>query len=751
MAGEEQARELHAFVLELGRALSLAGAAVGETQERLTTVAAANGAGDARIVVLPTALLVAFGRARWATIEAIPQLGASFRLDQVSALYELVKEAERGAVEPGEGLRRIAAIRAMRARHRAAVALLGYVAMTVGLCLVLGPSWSDVGIAAGFGALVGCLVLLARGRQTLLVLVPVISATAVSALTFEFVRHGVADPGLRTLIAPLVTFLPGGMLTTATVELASGEMVAGASRLVSGSLQLLLLAFGIVAGAELAGLPSASVLRDEHASLLGWWAPWLGVVVFGLAAALYFSAPRGSVRWLLVVLLTAWVGQLVGGALFGAGVSGFFGAIAMTPVALAIARLPGGPPSQVTFLPAFWLLVPGALGLLGVTEVVGDPASAGLQDLVQPLASIVSIALGVLCGVSLYRGAAGAPALLRHGAPPAEAVARLRRAMRRGLAWDRAAASLGALCALPAAAVAAQDPVRGAALAIGVVPAVLLGIPPRRRGRLAIPVVGALAAVALLVGGALAEAPALAVCAIALLGVLGALLARRSRAGTVALTLALPLVGVGLSFSDVGSAASLAGLIFAGSLIACAVALLYPERTASAGAPARPAPAPTVGYGLRLGLAGASAAAVGFLLDLDHVGWACAAALLVMRPAAELQRLRSVGRLLAVLAGMLAAIALIALGVPDGWYAPAVLAAVAAAAGTHAGRWYATAAFTTFLVFVALLQATPQDTAWRFGERLGETALGVALAYAFGLLLPALLRRRGGRRLTQRS
>lgn len=43
-------RELHAFVLELGRALSLAGTAVSETQERLVRVAEASGAGDARIV-----------------------------------------------------------------------------------------------------------------------------------------------------------------------------------------------------------------------------------------------------------------------------------------------------------------------------------------------------------------------------------------------------------------------------------------------------------------------------------------------------------------------------------------------------------------------------------------------------------------------------------------------------------------------------------------------------------------------------
>ena len=135
--------------------------------------------------------------------------------------------------------------------------------------------------------------------------------------------------------------------------------------------------------------------------------------MFGVAASVYFSAPRGALRWLLVVLLAAWTGQVLGDALVGGVASGFIGALVMTPVALAVALLPAGPPSQVTFLPAFWLLVPGALGLIGVADVVGNPASASVEALVKPLGAIVSIALGVLCGVSLFRGLAGAPSLLR--------------------------------------------------------------------------------------------------------------------------------------------------------------------------------------------------------------------------------------------------------------------------------------------------------------------------------------------------
>src|SRR5262245_28763368 len=283
--------ELQAFVLELGRALSLAGTAVSETQERLSAVAAASGEADARVIVLPTALMISFGRTGSATIESIPQVSGALRLDQISALYELVEAAERGEVEPPDGLARLKVIRAMPPRYGPLVTIVAYALMTVGLCLVLRPAWSDLPISAGLGAVVGVLALVSRTHPTLRVLVPVLSATIVSAATFELVKHGAVDPGLSALIAPLVTFLPGGALTTGTVELASGEMVAGSSRLVYGAVQLLLLAFGIVAGAELVGLPSEAVVHDASFAVLGSWAPWLGVLVFGIGTSLHFSAP----------------------------------------------------------------------------------------------------------------------------------------------------------------------------------------------------------------------------------------------------------------------------------------------------------------------------------------------------------------------------------------------------------------------------------------------------------------------------
>lgn len=410
---EDASPELEAFLLGLGRALSLAGTAVSETQERLATVAAAYGVEDVQVVAFPTTVTVAFGPGEHARIEVVPQRTGALRLDQIAALYDVVKLAEQAAIPPGDGLARIARISSMSARFGRLGRLAGYTLMTAGLSLVLRPTLDDLALAAGLGLWVGCLDLWAGRRRTVRTLIPVVAAMSVSAISFVAVRHGVADPGLNTVVAPLVAMLPGAALTTATVELASGEMVAGASRLVDGTLQLMLLAFGIVAGAQLAGGAAGHALDAGAPELLGAWAPWLGVLLFGIATALYVSAPKGALRWVLVVLLVAWLAQLLGKQLIGANMSGFVGAFAMTPVALAVSRLPGGPPSQVTFLPAFWLLVPGALGLIGLTKFLGNPATAVVQDLVTPVVSIVAIALGVLCGASLDRAVAGVPGRLR--------------------------------------------------------------------------------------------------------------------------------------------------------------------------------------------------------------------------------------------------------------------------------------------------------------------------------------------------
>jgi uncharacterized membrane protein YjjP (DUF1212 family) len=397
-ASEHELVELQQFLIYLGSALTAAGEAVNEIQEHLRRVAVAYGAPNARITVLPTFVVLSLEPARPATLEPTRQLRGVLRLDQTAALFELLRDAERAEVRPAEGTARIAEIVAMKPRFGHAVTILGHVVLTVGICLVLQPTWADLALAAVFGALVGAMKLVGARWVSVQMIMPVTAAFVVASITFLLTDHGWANADLRAMIAPLVTFLPGAALTMAVVEISAADMIAGASRLVTGSLQLALLAFGIVGAEQLVGLP----LLEEPENLLGTWAPWLGVLVVGIGTFVY-SAPRRSLPWLLVVLYAAWVGQYFGSQAFGGYVGGFIGALVMTPVAYAVEEFASGPPALVSFLPAFWLLVPGALSLIGLTEFASDNAIEGIQDFLGALGSILAIALGVLCGYPLYR------------------------------------------------------------------------------------------------------------------------------------------------------------------------------------------------------------------------------------------------------------------------------------------------------------------------------------------------------------
>jgi uncharacterized membrane protein YjjP (DUF1212 family) len=396
---------LREFVVQLGGAMTIAGDSVDSINRTLETITTAYGSHDFEFFVLPTGIFVESGEAASARVLlSTSNPHASLRFDQIAAIYELVHRAERAEVSPFDGLTELVRINRMPPSFNPFVRVGGHALLTVGLALLLQPTLGGVVAAFALGALVGLLKL--PRLATLDLIFPIVAAFLVSVVVFAFTHWtGVGDNPIRVLIPPLATFLPGGLLTIATVELAAGQTVAGSSRIVSGVVRLGLLAFGILAAASLVGIGSEA-LSDDPLSRLGWWAPWLGVVLIAVGDWLHFCAPVRSLPWVLLVLLAAYGGQAAGGAVFGGELSGFFGALAMTPLVLWIDRRPYGAPQLVTFLPAFWLLVPGALGLIGVTEVVGlDQPTIETPEIQRTVTTIASIALGVLIGSAAYRTA----------------------------------------------------------------------------------------------------------------------------------------------------------------------------------------------------------------------------------------------------------------------------------------------------------------------------------------------------------
>ena len=389
------------FVAGLAEALTRAGEPEGLVQPRADRIAALYGVPEARLVVLPNLTLAAAGRGEPVVLDSVAPSEADLRLDQMAAVARVAGLADRAAVAPEEGLRQLDEARTMRHRFGPAASVAGHVGITLGLCLILQPTPIVLLASALFGALVGLMKLRARHASTLRVLLPITAATLVSVIAFAVAPAKATEESLRALIPPLVTFLPGGLITSATLDLVAGHLISGASRLVAGTMRLLLLTLGIAIGAQLAGADLDAATRNTPINTLGAWAPWVGAVVFGIGCYLHFSGPPHSLGWLLLVLMTAWIGEQLGAELLSGELGAFVGAFVMTPVAAWVEGRPSGPPSLATLMPAYWLLVPGALSLIGVAQFFGAKDLAGLGRMLNALVTFILIGLGVFVGNAL--------------------------------------------------------------------------------------------------------------------------------------------------------------------------------------------------------------------------------------------------------------------------------------------------------------------------------------------------------------
>jgi uncharacterized membrane protein YjjP (DUF1212 family) len=392
------------FLVRLGRAYLASGEQTAEVERRLRQTATAFGLKRPRIVAFPTALFVSVldGNAERVSLGEGPT--ETLRLDQIANVYRLGEQASRGELEPLAGARELAQILRSNSRFRTVGVVFGNAILASGLSLLLMPTFPNLATAFLLGLAVGILKFISGGKSLMAVPLPVLAAMFVSISIFLAAKSEMPVDPLHSLVAPLVTFLPGGMLSLGMIELAFGDMVSGASRLVTGVVQLLLLSFGLLVGASLVGYHAADLVETRHAvpfanpSVLS----WLGVVVFAIGVYIHFSAPPKSLHWMLAVMLVAFAVQQLTANVFGAAASGFFGMLAVTPLSYLIQNQLKGPPAMVTFLPSFWILVPGALSLLTMKYMLSDQY-VGMEGLVDAAIAIVSIALGTLVGASIYK------------------------------------------------------------------------------------------------------------------------------------------------------------------------------------------------------------------------------------------------------------------------------------------------------------------------------------------------------------
>ena len=394
--------DIAAMLRQIGIAMVEVSYPVQLVEQRLLEIGRRYTTEPVQAAVLPTMLFIQIGSA---VHEMESSAQPSSRLDMAGRIDQIAGLAAAGAIAPRDALAAVHAARTQPPRFGAVATTLGYGLTTVGFGMMVDPTWKGLLAHLFLGLVVGGIVAIARPFPNLAPILPTLSAVVVTLLATWFVAD-VADDGLLRVISPaLIATLPGMALVIGATELAGGRIVSGASRSVYGVAQLGLLVYGVVIGVRIAG----QVPPQTPPAALGWWSPYVAIVVIAVGLYFYLSAPRGSLIWLTAVIAVATLTQTAAGLVLNAGHSGFIGAMVGIPFAVLASRLRGAPPASVLGLAVFWSLVPGQLTFMSVSRrAAGDVLNtAGISA---AGAAIVSIALGTIVGWTLVRTIGRRPA-----------------------------------------------------------------------------------------------------------------------------------------------------------------------------------------------------------------------------------------------------------------------------------------------------------------------------------------------------
>ena len=394
MTAAQDTRRLLAW---LGAGLLAGGMPVHEVEEDLHEAAAALGHDHVEVAASPTGLWVGLASGDAATFEGVD---GGVRLDQLAEVTAIHTALTSGALGAEDALARLAVLRQQPHRYPTLGLPLGILLIGTGVALVLAPAWPSVIFAALLSQVVAGLMMLSGRTLIVGTLLPFLVAFASAAAAFGGSELGLVDAPLWTLVPPIAVLLPGAVIVTGLTELSAGAMVAGTSRLAYGATQMLLATLGVGAAVAVLGIP-LSRINGVRPDELGLWATLLGLVFVAAGIALLESVPPSLVPALMATMVVTVVFQELGRATDqGPWLGAFLGATAASLVATLVEFARPQVPRIVAFLPSFWLLVPGSLGLVSVAQIESAPA-AGLVAAAEVLAIIVAIALGVIVGAGL--------------------------------------------------------------------------------------------------------------------------------------------------------------------------------------------------------------------------------------------------------------------------------------------------------------------------------------------------------------
>jgi uncharacterized membrane protein YjjP (DUF1212 family) len=389
-SGSENQQEIAELLAATGRSLERSSLPVNYARPIVDKVATTYGH-SATTALFPT-LVIARDDAAGRVV--MRHVGESYRFDQVAAADEVLGRILQGALTPSQALAQLDQVGRQPSANPAWVRVMGYSLQSLGFAMCFRMSVPALIGAIILGLIIGTAVTQLGGRRGFGALMPVLATFASALLVSIAARALDIDDPVRLSAVAVVVLLPGATLIASMIELASGDVLAGSSRLIYAVMVLLSMAFGFVLAIELAGLPNAQ-LADLTAQQTPAWVPWPGAALFALGNVLFLCTPRRLVGWAIAVPVLAFAlmngAQEVVAAPLAAGVASGATLLLAEWVASRSGSLAN---AVILYLPSFWLLVPGSMAFVGLTGVIADTGQ--FQEMGVDAGSII---LGMAVGI----------------------------------------------------------------------------------------------------------------------------------------------------------------------------------------------------------------------------------------------------------------------------------------------------------------------------------------------------------------
>ena len=343
-----------------------------------------------------TAIFITLGKAerRWTEVIRVRAAGPDYT--RAVALHRVLERVAKLEITPRDAAERLTTLLSWKRGPALVRDVLACALLSASAALLLRANSVELGLVSLLGAMVGIVLHLVAGRQSLEPLATVVIAAIASGAAFGFDRLHLADiRPVPVLVASLVILLPGWRLTVSMSELAQGHWTAGSGRFLAAVVTLLLLVVGVVVGQQMVAVTTRESLVLAVASDVPPWVRVLSPLAAGLAMTHLFSARRRDAGWIMLICVVTSLAAYGGGQWLGSNAGAFVGAFTATAVSGIVARRLRLP-SAVLQQPATVLLVPGTIGFLSFGSLVDQDVNRAIQTGFQMLFVALTLSIGAL-------------------------------------------------------------------------------------------------------------------------------------------------------------------------------------------------------------------------------------------------------------------------------------------------------------------------------------------------------------------